>query len=164
MTQDLYWFRQSCPTSSRGQSVVLLEPRCLWELGDLQACEWMMWYDSPFYSPKRVFVTEEPKVERESASYFAGQSHQLCQSGLSTLSVGAFRWPPSNSCVMGWPSYLVPVHHTPSVGGRVCDDKYGIVVTFHPWRYASSLRCDGGVFATSWWCCIPSLREDGQVE
>jgi hypothetical protein len=40
MTQDLYWFRQSALRPVEGRSVVLLEPRCSREFGELQAFEW----------------------------------------------------------------------------------------------------------------------------
>ena len=77
MTQDLYWFRKSCPTSSpvEGRSDVLLEPRCSREFGELQAHEWSTdvsdWILSgflvgvtlPFVVQRKGFLTGEVKIE-----------------------------------------------------------------------------------------------------
>jgi hypothetical protein len=46
-----------------------------------------------------------------------GRGRLLCRSGLLTLSIESLRQPPSKSCVVEWPSHLVPVCRASSVGG-----------------------------------------------
>jgi hypothetical protein len=76
MTQDLYWFRQSALRPVGVLSVVLLEPRCSREFGELQAFKWEIALvgsdqissfhptgDPPFYSPRGVSIIGYLKVE-----------------------------------------------------------------------------------------------------